>query len=182
MKGSKKHTLKCVVIFITFAIIICLCNKFEIIGVPESDNLINTQFNLLTINTVFAGFSFTVLGMIISLSDTTILKALKETPFLRNYCSIVAESIFDFIISVVISLYFIIGLNNWIEGLSPEETDIFTVKIPYIVELLFLIKGIMLFTLSVVKLLKILNKNFKDNEKKGNEKIKKFEEAMKSKG
>lgn len=179
MKSWKKLILRYVIVFVIFTALAVLCNRFNIISIPESEKLIDTQFDILTVNSVFAGFSFTVLGLIISLSDTTMLIALRETPFLRKYCSIVTESIFDFIISVVISLYFIFGLNNWLEGLSKKETLLLTLNGPYIIELLFLLKGIIFFVISVIKLIKILNKNFLDNEKKGNDKIKKFDEAMK---
>jgi hypothetical protein len=154
--------------------IICCCLK--IISIP--DDLISTQFNLLTVSTVFAGFSFTVLGLIISLSDTSVLDSLKETSFLRSYCLIVVRSIAYFLISVVISLYFILEIHIWIESMAKKDITQYTIDIPYILGILFLLLGIILFCKSVYKLVQTMNKNFEINEKKGQDKIKKFQNAL----
>ena len=162
-----------------FIILTAICSRFNIITIPDKDELVGMQFNLLTVNTVFAGFSFTVLGLIISLSDTSVLQNLKETSFLRTYCAIAVKSISFFILSIAISLYFILGINYWIESHTKKDMIKCTNNLPYIVELLFLLYGIILFCKSVCKLAKIMNKSFEMNEKKGIEKVDKFNKAMK---
>ncbi len=151
---------------------------FGIIYVPNIDNLIGMQFNLLTVSTVFAGFSFTVLGLIISLSDTSVLKNLRETSFIRSYCDTVIKSIVFFMISIVSSLYFIFGINSWIENYTKGDTSVFSTDYPYIFGLLFLIYGIILFCKSVYKVSKTMNAEFKINEDKGKEKVERFKKAI----
>ena len=173
-----KNIYKNIVLILFLVVLSIVCNYKKIINIPTDDKLISMQFNLLTVSTVFAGFSFTVLGLIISLSDTSILITLKETTFLRAYCSTVINSIIFFIFSVSISLYFILGINLWIETITKKDTVLFTTNIPYVLGLLFLLYGIALFCKSVCKLTQTLNKNFEINEKKGQEKVKKFQDAM----
>lgn len=172
----KSNYLRNILVFILLVILSIIFLRFNIIRIPET--MINTQFNLLTVSTVFAGFSFTVLGLIISLSNTSVLESLKETSFLRSYCSIVVRSIACFLISVAISLYFILEIYIWVESIAKKNIEKYVVNIPYVLGILFLLLGIILFCKSVCKLVHTMNKNFEINEKKGQEKVKKFQDAM----
>ena len=173
MKSYKSRNIIKVILLIILG---NLCLYFNIIRIPE--DIVNTQFNLLTVSTVFAGFSFTVLGLIISLSDTSVLKNLKETSFLRSYCSIVVRSIAYFLISAAISLYFILEIHIWIESFFKKDITDYTVNFPYVLGILFLLLGIIFFCKSVRKLIQTMNKNFEINEKEGQIKVKKFEDAL----
>mgnify|MGYP004456080599 CR=1 FL=1 len=172
----KSKNLRNILEIILLIILSIICRHFNIISIP--DDLIGTQFNFLTVSTVFAGFSFTVLGLIISLSDTSVLENLKETSFLRSYCSIVVRSIVCFLISVAISLYFILEIHIWIESITKKDIKECTINFPYILGILFLLLGIVLFCKSVYKLVQTMNKNFEINEKRGQDKVKKFQDAM----
>lgn len=179
MKKIKKSKLRSSIITVfMFISLTVVCSCFNIVRIPGDADVIGMQFNLLTVNTVFAGFSFTVLGLIVSLSDTSILQNLKETTFLRTYCAIAVRSISFFLFSISISLYFILGINKWIESHTNCDTIKYTNNLPYIIELLLMLYGIVLFCKSVYRLTKTMRKNFELNEKKGREKIEKFNKAM----
>lgn len=178
MKKGKKEKITVIVTPFIFFVLVFILLSTKIINIPVQDLLVDTNFNFLTVNTVFAGFSFTVLGLLISLSGTTALENLKETSFLREYCTIAVKSIIFFLLSISISLYFILGINCWIESLAKKDIGTWTISIPYLSSIVFLVYGIFLFCKSVHKLVKVMNKNFEINEKKGRETVDKFYKAM----
>lgn len=178
MKKEKKGKITVIVTPFIFLVLVFFLFRTKIISIPVQDLLVDINFNFLTVNTVFAGFSFTVLGLLISLSGTTALENLKETSFLREYCTMAVKSIIFFLLSIAISLYFILGINCWIESLAKRDIDTWTISFPYLSSIVFLVYGIFLFCKSVHKLAKVMNKNFEINEKKGREKVDKFNKAM----
>ena len=48
--------------------------KYNIVSLPAPITMLDFQLNIITIVTVFAGFSFSVLGLLISLSSAKIME------------------------------------------------------------------------------------------------------------
>lgn len=64
--------------------------------------------DFITIGTVFSGFLFSVLGILLSLTNTTIIRRLNGTPFVYNQCMYIAEDILYFMISVILNLVLLV--------------------------------------------------------------------------
>ncbi len=61
--GQKKRVLSLVVALILLVIIAFLNNIVGIISIPDAKLMQDRQVDFITISTVFAGFSFTALGV-----------------------------------------------------------------------------------------------------------------------
>ena len=72
---------------------------------------------LFTIVSVFAGFSFSVLGLLISLASTKLMKKLEQTNILSSNCRIIIWSIVMFMGSFFMSLYFLVGIDQFVLNL-----------------------------------------------------------------
>ena len=151
-----------------------------LLSIPiKEEDMKNYQFNLITIDTVFAGFSFTVLGMLISFASTEMMQQLKETHILTNQCNNIADSIIMFIISSIISLWFIFAMYSnaiyWIcDNIEISQLHIKIVEILFTLEIGYLLYGILLFVISVKGMVMLMRKIFEKDIRNGESKAKKF--------
>ena len=131
---------------------VILCELFISIGVsfafgkifpaiPGSKEIIEYEFNLFTISSVFAGFSFTTLGILLGMSSENIMQRLQNTTVITNKSKNIVKSLLFFCISCFTSLAFIIGCTGLI-------SEIFQ-KMVYYFGIITLLLGIVYFLLSV---------------------------------
>lgn len=115
---------KCVVV--EFAIIfIAIINLFtNIIIMPVDSDMIDFQFNILTVSTVFVGFSFTALGMLLGFASDKLVESLKNTDYMFKNSSKLVLSIIFFSISIIISLSYIIGAEKFITNILSKIPQI----------------------------------------------------------
>lgn len=119
-----------------------LNNFFPTVSIPNSDNIIDYQLSLFTISSVFAGFSFTELGILLSLMSEELIRRLKGTNIITKKSENIVNSIIYFCISGIFSLMFVIGFNSVIfkylykfnEKISQQSVDgvLFTCGVCYI--------------------------------------------------
>lgn len=125
MKGYR-FLRKCVIIEVVI-IFIAIINLFtNIISIPADSDMIDFQFSILTVSTVFVGFSFTALGMLLGFASDKLVESLKNTDFMLKNSSKLVLSIIFFSVSIIISLGYIIGIDKFM-------MDIFS-KIPHILK------------------------------------------------
>ncbi|CAM2077752.1 MAG: hypothetical protein NSGCLCUN01_01940 [uncultured Clostridium sp.] len=117
------------------------------IGGIDFNIIAENQFNIMTINTVFAGFLFTSLGIIAGFSDNTSIRKFERIKTMDNIYNNILKGIIFSILSIVIGL--IIVLFNF----SFLIKNLFLYNIlkstGYIFELFFLMLAIIYFSLSV---------------------------------
>lgn len=166
-----------------FCIFYIINENKGLLSIPTNEETMKSyQFNLITIDTVFAGFSFTVLGILISLTATEMIQRLKETHILLDQCNNIVDSIIIFIISSIISLWFIMAMYSQsvysicshikINGLHTKIADIlFTLEVGY------LFYGILLFMISVKGMVMLMKNIFEKDIKNGENKAKRFLKA-----
>lgn len=146
--------------------------KYNIISLPIPISMLDFQLNIITIVTVFAGFSFSVLGLLISLSSAKIIEKLSETSILEESCKIITKSIIVFMLTFFLALYFISGAYLFIEKtINLNRSFIYSLEVGY---LLF---GIIIFLHSVYRMVYMLHYIFADNKKNVSEKKQKYEES-----
>jgi len=156
-------------------------NKFQIMQVPV--DAVNYEFNLITIVTVFAGFSFSVLGLILSLSTSDIIKKLEETNLISDNCRVIYRSIISFIISFFLSLYFIVGIDAFISDFIIQNNGniyffLIARSVVFVFGICYMIRGIILFMISVKKMVGLMNYIFASNMKKAQKKIELFNKSI----
>ena len=179
-KILQKPISKILVAGVLFYVFYMVNKNKGLLSIPiNEEDMKNYQFNLITIDTVFAGFSFTVLGMLISLASTEMMQQLKETHILTNQCNNIADSIIMFIISSIISLWFIFAMYSnaiyWIcDNIKISQLHIKIVEILFTLEVGYLLYGILLFAISVKGMVMLMRKIFEKDIRNGESKAKKF--------
>lgn len=179
-KILQKPISKILVAGVLFYVFYMVNKNKGLLSIPiNEEDMKNYQFNLITIDTVFAGFSFTVLGMLISLASTEMMQQLKETHILTNQCNNIADSIIMFIISSIISLWFIFAMYSnaiyWIcDNIKISQLHIKIVEILFTLEIGYLLYGILLFAISVKGMVMLMRKIFEKDIRNGESKAKKF--------
>lgn len=150
--------------------------KFSFIIIPDSNDMSSRQIDFITIGTVFAGFSFTALGLLLGLSSEKLIERIKTTSIITNKVNRIITSIIFFVLSVVISLFFILGLN-----VSMFEKTSFFDKVNsffYVIGVGYLILGIIYFSYSVYELYDLIKRVYDYNQSNVNIQINKAKEEM----
>lgn len=128
-------------------LIICMlisATRYEFISeVPDNEDL---HFNLLTISTVFSGFLFTSLGLLIGFIDRANMPELETAGYTSKYFNGVLIGIVMFLISIFVSISFIVFVE------IPKEVKVFNF------EVFLLIGGVLFFIKAVHDVFKILRK------------------------
>lgn len=175
MKQMKRITI--IVIASLLLIVLAFLNiKFSFIIIPDSNDMSSRQIDFITIGTVFAGFSFTALGLLLGLSSEKLIERIKSTSIITNKVNRIITSIIFFVLSVVISLFFILGLN-----VSMFEKTSFFDKVNsffYVIGIGYLILGIIYFSYSVYELYDLIKRVYDYNQSNVNIQINKAKEEM----
>lgn len=107
---------------------------------------IDVHYNFLTINTFFAGFLYNMLGTMVEFTSRKEIKILEKNGYMDQYFNSVYVSMFFFIMSIIVGVvcgFFKIGFAN-----------IYL----YLIELIFMIEGVVYFIKSAFKLRNLINK------------------------
>lgn len=175
MKHKKRITV-IVVVSLILSILALLNIRFSYISVPDSNSMSDRQIDFITISTVFAGFSFTALGLLLGLSSEKLIERIRNTSIIAGKVNRIITSIIFFILSVVISLYFVLGINESIFGntslLDGANRFIYVIGVGY------LISGIAYFVYSVYELYDLIKRVYSFNRSNISSQIQKAKEEM----
>ncbi|MDY4193901.1 MAG: hypothetical protein SOY03_06330 [Bariatricus sp.] len=157
-----------VVIMLTIVLVILavINTKYQFIIVPSSSEMVQRQIDYVTISTVFAGFSFTALGLLLGLSSEKLIERIKNTTIIMKKVNRVVMSIVFFILSVSISLVFILGIDQIIS--IGENRQIYLSYGLYFLSIGYLIAGICYFVYSVKELFDLIKRIYDYNTSKSN--------------
>lgn len=178
MKNHIKIFNKIIFILIVSAlvIIISIFIGYDLLPLPKLEDSIISQFNLIiTTNSIIAGFSFTNLGILISLSDTDLVKRLSNTTIMTKKNEILITSIDFCCLSIFISLIFVLRLDTTI--VKPLCFNLLTRDLYYIIypksisflynlSIFSLISGLIYFVKSIKELSNLLMKVYESNNPK----------------
>ena len=180
---NKKSVLIITVLILTIAIVNL---KASAIVTPMRCKMEEYQIDFITINTVFAGFSFTMLGILLGLSSEELIKRIKETSIIIKQVNTIVTSIVMFMSSVAISLIFILGIDISVlkllgnTGVSYKDNLVLVDSILYTIGIGFLIAGIVFFIISVEKFYKLIAHVYNFNSHISDGRIAKLKEALES--
>lgn len=168
MKQKKKFVM--VVAYSVLLLIISVVNlKLNFITIPTAEEMIPRQIDYITISTVFAGFSFTELGLLLGLSSEKLIEKIKNTKIIMDKVGRIISSIVFFILSVAVSLFFVLGLN----GSLIDNAEVLSVvdSILYVFSVGYLIGGIAYFIYAVYELYDLVKRVYGYNQKETKQKI-----------
>jgi len=167
---KQKRKIVTIVAYSILLLIISGANiKMRFITIPISTEMISRQIDYITISTVFAGFSFTALGLLLGLSSEELIERIKNTNIIMDKIERIISSIVYFILSVAVSLFFVLGLNDSLIG----NADILSIvdNVLYILSVGYLIGGIAYFIYSVYELYDLVKRVYEYNRKATDQKI-----------
>lgn len=168
MKQKKKIVM--VVAYSILLLIISSVNiKLKFITIPTSKEMISRQIDYITISTVFAGFSFTALGLLLGLSSEKLIEKIKNTNIIMDKVGRIISSIVFFILSVAVSLFFVLGLNSSL--ISNTNALSAANNILYVLSVGYLIGGIAYFIYAVYELYDLVKRIYGYNIKLSNQNI-----------
>jgi hypothetical protein len=133
-----------IIIFLLYLIILYWLytnNYFNITHIDKTYHL-----NLLTINSIFAGFLFTSLGIMAGFADKRIISKLDKAGYMDNYYNSIYVGLFFHVISTVFSV-----LGVTIEPISE-------IKILLIIQQITLLGGVVFFVKAIWSIFKIIGK------------------------
>lgn len=153
-----------IVLCFLFSAVAMVNLKWNYFVLPNQDKMIDTQSNLFTICSVFAGFSFSILGLILGVFSEKMIEKLKGTTLIQRKCFHIVQSIIYFCFSGVFSLLFVLGFNIYISKLTCREELVNNIL--YINGIGFLLFGLIYFVLAVKDLFEIIERiyGFNKNE------------------
>lgn len=185
--NKKSSLIRTILITTVFILVVAIANlKFPVIGTPMRCKMEEYQIDFITISTVFAGFSFTILGIILGLSSEELVRRINKTSIIIDQVNTIVTSIVLCMISVAISLIIVLGVDisaikllNKI-GVCNMGKLASVDSILYIMGIGFLIGGIIFFIKSVKNFYNLIAHIYNFNRHKNDEKIVKLKEALKS--
>lgn len=144
LKNKIKDCKWVIIYFILSSLLVFLAYKYGIISLVENFER-GDHFNMITINSILAGFLFTGLGIIISGLDKDKISSLSIGGYLNKYYIQIYLTIVFNVISIIASILIIL------------ESSIKTNFLLYI-EQSFIIIGVILFVKCMWDLVKIIRK------------------------
>lgn len=129
------------VLLVISILVTALVFKYNIISSNQESE--SFHFNLLTINSIFAGFLFTGLGIMVSIADKPRIKNLDLGGYMDNYYNAIYIALIFHITSTLLAL-----------------TALMLVKIPILIvfEQISIIFGVIFFIKSVIDIVKVIEK------------------------
>lgn len=140
--------------FIISVVFLLICFYLYYLGYLKGEARdIDFHQNLLTVNTIFLGFLFTALGIMVGFADKKLIKALDIAGYMDNYYNSIYFGMFFHGVSTVIStIAVVLGsdiiLNEFI-----------------IIQQVTLLGGVLFFIKSILGILKIISEIRKDFNK-----------------
>lgn len=154
---SKKVAFHCVIIFAISIILTFVNDKIKILCIPNAKDMNSYLFNLFTVSTIFAGFLFTSMGLLLSVCTEQIIRKFEGTDILLSKIRSIINGIIFFCIAGIIALISIAGIFSRISVLS----DFF-----YISVLMNIAFGIYWFVVSTYNVYQFILRVFKCENKK----------------
>ena len=168
MISTRKRYGEYVLWIVIFCVGILVDERYNIVIFPVSD-IIEYQFNLFTISSVLAGFSFSVLGMFLGMFSEKMMDEIKETSIITRKSRKIVNSLILFCVSGFVSLFFIIRLDVAIERivlkLFNSKGEIIINSI-FLIGIISLLLGIIYFLIAVYEIYGLIEKVYGYNKRK----------------
>lgn len=169
-------------IIIKYFLVIAVCivfmlinNKVGIISMPSDKDMADYQFNMFTISSVFAGFAFTMLGMLLGMSSEKLIERIRKTNIITRKCEKIVFSLICFCSSGIFSLVLILGIDVFLDTML--KIDVFD-NIFFILVVVFLVAGLIYFIISIKELTGLIKRIYGCSEASKKQQRKEYEVDM----
>lgn len=145
---------------ILFGIVLCILNhkmNYRVIPTPN-DTASKYHSNILIINSIINGFALTNLVILLKISDDKIIKKLDGTDILKKRNDIIEKSIVFGMVSMCISLLWILKVNfGFIPIIIGRKCFLLVKEFLFYIEVMSFGISIFYFLMSVKKIMQLLN-------------------------
>ena len=180
---KKSRIIIKVIVYSIVLLVLSILNVFlKIIAIPDVDIIVDRELNFITISTVFVGFAFTSLGILLGMSSEKLIQKIQGTTIIQDKVSTIVKSIVFLMISILTGMYFVIGLNDFLLRCFPNSANSIQ-SVVYGFSLEALIVGIIYFAVSTRDLYDLINRTYDFNKNKKNmETIEKARQQLEKNG
>lgn len=185
-KGKYINNIILVICISVLIFLLKIVANITLLNLPDDAEKIDFHFNLITINSIIAGFSFTNLGILISLSDADLVKKISSTSIIPRKNKVLIMSVISCCISIFLSLIFVLEIDETIiqpilNVITKQNTIVFEdlSYLLYILCIAFLIFGIVMFAKSIKEMSNLLLKIYISKPSISKEDIKIFKKLLK---
>lgn len=127
-----KYNILTIIVYLFACFFLSYFNVFD--ASPKNEQY---HLNLLTVNSVFLGFLFTGLGMMVGFADKKSVKSLNTAGYMDNYYNSIYLGLFFLIISTIVTIIGIVIGKEYVVPLL-----IYIQQITFVGGILFFIKSI----------------------------------------
>lgn len=173
---KKNMIYKIIFLSLITLLIYYLNKKFNIIYIPSGTKVRDYQFNFFTVSTVFSGFLFTALGLVLGIYDDKIIEKLGSTVSIYDKCMNIIKGIIFCCLSTLWSILIIIGKPGANNFLLKYRHDIYSIAYLFVISNFCM--GLLYFILSIRSLVKLVNMIYEAKDNRQTDK-KKFDNAIK---
>lgn len=162
----------------------CACLIISVVSSVLKIDIVNRAlendfyFNILTLNSVIAGFSFTNIGLLLSTADTEVVQKLAKTDIMKKKNDKLISSVIYCVASMLISLPYVLDLGKVAGMLFPAGMLEIMANGFYLVIILLLVLGIVYFISSTIEISKLLDVVYKNQSDLTPEKVNSIHETL----
>lgn len=161
--------------------VLCVMNEtlgYAIIPMPTK-NISEYHSDILTINSIFSGFTLTNLGILLSMTDDQLIKKLEGTDILQKRNVVMGHSIIFGAISIFISAIWVLKVNlKFITKFIGIHMFSLIKEFFFYVEILSLIISIVYFLMSIAKMIQLLSLIHVPRKRYSEEQVNKLREQI----
>lgn len=141
----------------------------------ESDDF---YFNMITLNSVIAGFAFTNLGLLLGAASTEVVQKISNTDIMKRKNDKLMISIIFTVAAMILSLLFVVDLGTLaIKFLSSSVVQIIANGL-YLASIVMMIIGVVYFVKSIIEISQLLDQVYRKKSKLTEEKIESINNAL----
>lgn len=166
--------LKRLILVAGISLVLCIIERvfqFSIVPMPQKD-VVNYHIQVLTISSVFCGFSLTNLTLLIEVHDEKLIKKLKGTDILQKRNMSISYSILYGAISAFLSVFWVLRINVDLikKIISTGGVDLLK-EFFFNVEIVSLLLCIICFMISSKKMIDLVSLIHKPERKMSNQEV-----------
>lgn len=146
----------------------------------ESDDF---YFNMITLNSVIAGFAFTNLGLLLGAASTEVVQKISNTDIMKRKNDKLMISIIFTVAAMLLSLLFVVDLGSLVIMFLPLLVVQIVANGLYIASIIMMVIGIVYFVKSIIEISQLLDTVYRNRSKLTNKQIENIHsELRKDKG
>lgn len=163
------------VVSIILTTLFSLC-KFNFIQRPQGNDF---YFNMITLNSIIAGFAFTNIGLLLSAASTEVVRRICKTDIMKRKNDKLMASVAYSVATMFICMPYVMDMGVYVGKVFPVVLIDIIADGMYLSMIILLILGIAYFVKSITEISNLLDEVYKNKSKLTEEKIEDINKELK---